>query len=199
MKKALTILTALLTFAASAAQIMWVGINENALVHIDNQVLSLNDWLLTLQCAPEDVGARIRIGDAAMPAGFDDPPGQQPPHVVFDEEVSEFGILVTDMYTGDFVSYADWQPIRLDNTDKSAVVYYDIGYWDESLDWEFVTVATATDTLGNLWNKHTYETGTLLPPTETPWKPVDYYAIPEPRPAILAILGTLFLLKRRKS
>lgn len=198
MKKALTILTALLTFAASAAQIMWVGIDENALVHVDNQILSLNDWMLTFQCAPEDVGARIRIDDVAMPAGYEDPPYQQPPSVVFDDDYSEFGVIVTSYDTGEFVGYANWQPIRLDNTDLSAIVCYDIGYWDENQDWEFITVATATDTLGNLWNQHTYETGTLLPPTETPWKPANYYAIPEPSPSILAILGTLFLLKRRK-
>lgn len=198
MKKALTTILALLTILSSATQIMWVGIDKNALVHINDNVLSINDWITTLQCAPEDVGACIRVGDTAMPAGYEDPPYQQPPSVVFDEDISEFCVIVTDIYGEPTGMYADWQPIRLDNTDKSATVYYDIGYWDENLDWEFVTVATATDMLGNLWNQHTYEAGTLLPPTETPWKPSDYYAIPEPSPSILAILGTLFLLKRRK-
>ena len=163
----------------------------------------LSQWWTTLSCAPVDVGARILVDGVPMPSGYEDPsgyipPGQSAPTIVFDDEITEFGVLLVDENEDPTGQYADWTPTRLDNTSLSAIVSFDIGYWDENADWVFVPIATATTTLGDIWDAHSYDAGTLAPPTQTPWRPTAFYAVPEPSTAILAMLGTCLLLKRRK-
>jgi hypothetical protein len=201
MKKALTLLLAILSIAASATQIMWVGADEGMKVHLGNTTLSITDWISTLACTPDNVAGRISIGDLPQAAGYE--VGYR--ECEFDDDIVDFGILLTEEVEPGVwqavtpLTYADYQPIRLtENTPSDVSVFYELGYWDENLDWEFVPVAVASASLNDLWAAHTYTAGTLAPPTETPWHPTDFYAIPEPNPSILAILGTLFLLKRRK-
>lgn len=197
---------ALFATSAMATQIMWVGVDETALVHLSDQTVNIVDWIALLgnsplNVAPVDVGGRIRIGDTALPAGYEYPEGQNPPAVSFDDDITEFGLVVVDDNDEPTGAYANWQPIKLPEgiTKSPVTIYYDIGYWDANADWEFVTVATAVGSLDALWDNHTYTAGTLLPPTETPWKPRDFYAVPEPSTAILALLGVGLLFNRRKN
>lgn len=204
MKKIIAIILIMLCCVfANAAQILWAGVNENALVHLGNQTQTVAEWISSLQLTPIDVGGRIRIGDTALPAGFQTDPYNKD-SVVFFDDASEFELGVSeeieeDVYIWKEGMYADWQPIKLPSESPSHVkIYFDIGYWDENADWDFVAVATATDYLDNIWNAHTYTTGTLAPPTETPWRPDNFYAVPEPSTALLALLGVGMLFKRRK-
>lgn len=196
----LALLAAFAAFSAYGGQILWTGIDKNALVHMPDRTLSIANWIASLQCAPADVGGRIRINDTPLPAGYEDPPNQNPPVVVFYDDISEFWLLVVDENDEPTGSYADWQPIKLPDEEPSHIkIYYDIGYWDENNNWDFVAVATAVDYVDNIWDSHTYTAGTLLPPTETPWRPKDYYAVPEPSTALLGVVGILLLMKRRKT
>ena len=196
----LALLAAFAAFSAYGTQIMWVGVDENAMVHLPNQTINIAYWITSLQCAPVDIGGRIRIGDTALPAGYEYPKDQNPPAVSFDDDITEFGLVVVDDNDEPTGAYADWQPIKLpeDITKSHIAIYYDIGYWDENNNWDFVSVATAVGYVDNLWDNHTYTAGTLAPPDETSWYPDHFYAVPEPSTAFLTVLGALFLLKRRK-
>jgi len=206
MKK--TIIAALISLCcaySNATQILWVGIDENAKVHLSDQTVSIVDWIALLGNSPSyvdpvDVGGRIRIGDTALLAGYEDPPDQNPPAVSFDDEITEFGLVLVDDNDEPTGMYADWQPIKLPEeiTKSHTPIYYDIGYCDANADWEFVTIATAIGFVDELWDNHTYIAGTLAPPTETPWRPNNFYAVPEPSTTLLALLGIGMLLKRRK-
>jgi len=190
-----------LPMVALPARILWAGMDGNAVVDIGGNRIHVADWFSTLPCSPVDIGGRIRIGDRAMPAGYEYPIGMQPPAVSFDDDITEFGLLVLDGNDEPTGQLADWQPIRLDIADQGSTVYFDIGYWDEDAGWSFVPVAYASASLGDLWSPHTYESGTLLPPTETPWRPSVFYgAIPEPNVACLALVGAviLWLCRRRR-
>ena len=194
---------ALFAINAMADRILWVGIGDNPQVEVNGVMTPLATWIASLPCDPVDVGGRIRIGNTALPAGWEDqtqpiPSGQQNHPVVFDDDIREFMVNVVDAYDNPTGSYADWQPIRLDNTDLNAMVFFELGYWDAAADWEFVPMASANAPLGDLWDAHTYETFDLNPPTATPWRPFAV-AVPEPSTAILALLGTCLLLKRRKN
>ena len=165
--------------------------------------MNLSQWWTTLSCAPADVGARIRVDGVPMPSGYKDPsgyipPGQSAPSIFFDDEITEFGVLMVDDNGDPTGLYTDWTPTRLDNTSLTAIVSFDIGYWDENKDWAFVPIATAITTLGEIWDAHTYEAGTLAPPTQMPWRPDYFVAVPEPSTAILALLGVGMLLKEGK-
>ena len=181
------------------------------MVHSNSVSVLVSTWVSMLDCEPFDIAARIRIGDDAQQAGYQDPsgyipPGQTAPTIIFEEGVTDFGVLVLDAndeWTGD---YTDWQPIRLSSSDMSQPVYFDIGIYQEtspgSGEYEFVPLATATETLGNLWGTHTYEAGTLAPPSQTAWKPTDYYyevlPVPEPSTAALTMAGLALLFRRRR-
>lgn len=210
MKTFLTILLSLFMYTASATQVLWAGIDANALVHLGNQTMSIANWITSLEYS---AGGRIRIGDTALYAGFEDPsgyipPGQTAPSIVWEADFegdhygpyTDFELEVVDQNGNPMPGqYADWQPIKLLSDSSSHVkIYFDIGYFDENADWDFVAVATAADYLDNIWDAHTYTAGTLLPPTETPWKPQHYYGIPEPSASLLALLGIGMFLKRRK-
>ena len=202
--RAKTVLSAIAMFVpmmAMATRILWIGVDENSIVDLGVNRITITDWFKTLPCDPVDIGGTISVGGTPMPAGYEDPPHQQPPSVSFDDELVEFGLVVVDEYDEPTGQLADWQPIRLDVVDRNAVVRFDIGYWDADADWAFVSIASASAVLGDLLEPHTYEAGTLLPPTETPWRPTLFYgAIPEPVTANLARLGAivLWLSSRRR-
>lgn len=207
----LALLAAFAAFSAFGTQILWVGIDDNAIVHLQDQTINIADWIATLANAP---GGRIRIGDTALYAGFEDPsgyipPGQTAPSVVWETDFegehygpyTDFDLQVVDT-NGDPMpgQYADWQPIKLPDDDSSHIkIYFDIGYFDENNNYDFVSIATAVDYVDNVWNAHTYTTSELDPPTATPWRPKAYYAVPEPSTALLGAIGILLLMKRRKT
>ena len=199
---------ALFAINAMAGRILWVGIGDNPQVEVNGVMTPLATWIASLPCDPADVGGRIRIGNTALPSGWEDPtqpipPGQQHHPVVFDDDITEFEVNLVDTDGNPTGGYADWQPIRLtdvkDSDPLNVEIFFDLGYWDENSNWDFVSVATASAYVDSaFWNAHSYESGTLAPPTETPWRPFAV-AVPEPSTAILALLGTCLLLKRRKN
>lgn len=90
-----------------------------------------------------------------------------------------------------------------DNPNSAVMVFFELGHvadWDD-LDSPFVTLAYAGATITALdAEKHIYPSGTINPPVEAEWAPIQFRAVvPEPSTAILALLGTCLLLKRRKS
>lgn len=201
--KALISLLVLAAMNANSATVLWVGIDDSSTIDYVTHSLSISDWISSLPCLPEDAGARILVDGAAMPAGHEDPsgyipPGQTAPSIVFDDDISEFSLVLTDTDANP-IGYADWQPIRLDNSDPGSHVRYEIGYWDETRDWEFVPLAYASAQMSELLGIHTYESGSLAPPTQTPWRPTVFNAVPEPSSAMLLLAGMLLLVKRRKT
>ena len=211
MKALITTILALAALGAGAARILWVGIDDQSLVHLSDQTLHIADWFSAVQtehgCDPVDIGGRIRIGDTVLLAGYSDPsgyipPGQSAPTILFDPDITEFGLLVVDQYDEPTGAYADWQPIQLNATADSdpehLEIYFDIGYWDANSAWEFVPLATAVSWVDTIWSMHSYESGTLLPPGESPWRPVDFYAVPEPSTCMLLAVGMLLMTNKRK-
>lgn len=190
---------ALFAMNAMADRILWVGIGDNPQVEVSGVMTPLATWIASLPCDSADVGGRIRIGNTALPAGWEDPPGSK--EYTFDEDITEFELAVTDQ-EGNFSSWTDWGPIRLTNTPDAdplnVEIFFDLGYWDENSNWDFVAVATASAYVDSaFWNAHSYESGTLAPPVETPWRP--FATVPEPSTALFALLGVGLLFNRRKN
>ena len=191
MKKWIIALVALTAVNCFANRILWVGIGDNPQVEVNGVMTPLATWIASLPCDPADVGARIRVGDTAMPAGYQAFTDKGEEYIEFDNDTTEFEVALTSG------GWADYQQIRLDNTDLNAMVFFELGYWDESANWEFVPMASANAPLSDLWNAHTYETFDMSEPVAGPWRP--FATVPEPSTAILALLGTCLLLKRRKN
>ena len=86
---------------------------------------------------------------------------------------------------------------QLGHPGDSQAVVVELGYYDE--DYNFFAIASASDLFGNL-GRYTYDQGTTDHPSMD-WQPSPFtlYAVPEPSTAILALLGTCLLLKRRKN
>ena len=194
MKKIIiSIAITLFAMSAMADRILWVGIGDNPQVEVNGIMTPLATWIASLPCDPVDVGGRIRIGNTALPAGWEDPPDSK--KYTFEDDITEFALA------GDGIAWTDWQPIRLTNVKDSdplnVEIFFDLGYWDENSNWDFVAMATASAYVDSeFWNAHSYESGTSAPPTETPWRP--FVAVPEPSTTFLALLGIGMLLKRRK-
>lgn len=152
----------------------------------------------------ENMGGRILVDGVAMPAGYEYPEGQNPPAVDFDDDYTEFGLGVVDDNDNWTGAYSDWSPIKLGEEDPATLdvgVIFEIGYWDENDDWNFIPLASSDSFPLNRMNDHYYEAGTLLPPTETPWKPIDFYTdypVPEPSSISLFLSGLLILMLSRK-
>ena len=202
---------ALFAMNAMADRILWVGIGDNPQVEVNGVMTPLATWIASL---PGDPGGRIRVNGIPMVTGFEDPnqvadpslipAGQTTPSIVWETDFegehigpyTDFELSVVDENFNPIPGmYVDWTPIRLDITDSTASVFFDLGYYDDNYD--FVSMASTSAVLGDLWSAHTYETGSLAPPIQTPWRP--FAAVPEPSTAILALFGTCLLLKRRKT
>lgn len=91
--------------------------------------------------------------------------------------------------------------------DTSLNAYFELGYIDWDTD-EFVSLAYASASIASLYGVpedartwHIYSAGSIDPfdASQSPWEPTLFHAVPEPSTAILALLGTCLLLKRRKS
>lgn len=204
MKKLLTLFFMFLTMTVQATYVLWVGVNKNAVVHAGDNTFSIPQFASIVGQPMENVGGRILVDGVAMPAGYEHLPREIPPRVDFDDDISEFGLAVVDDYHVWTGSYADWQPIKLGDENPATLdvgVIFEIGYWDENDDWNFIPLASSDSFSPNGMNDHYYEAGTLLPPTETPWRPIDFYTdypVPEPSIVILTILGACAMLLKRK-
>lgn len=207
MKRVLFLMTMTFALTCRGAYILWVGVDENAVLKDGYSIpTGFTSWV-TRSDITGNAGGRIRIGDTVLLAGWEDPPMSK--NVVFDDDITDFCL---EMFEDDLATvrpgeYANWQPIRIPdgvNPAEHIEICYDIGYFDVENDWAFVTVATATSCLDLLYNgditgKHIYETGTLAPPTEVPWRPLEYEYVtdvPEPSTAVLALTGVVLLLGR---
>lgn len=216
MRKLLILATAALACACRGSYVMWVGMDENATVSDGASSVHFVTYL-TAHADASRMAGRIRIGDEALIAGFEDPsgyvpPGQTAPSIVWEADFegehlgpySDFELSVVDEdYNPIPGMYTDYQPIKIpDSVDPKTShvkVYYDIGYFDD--DYNFTNLATAEEWLDVLYNgEHIYEVGTLAAPIETPWRPLDYRtAIPEPSTAALALAGIILLFKRGRA
>ena len=190
-------------------QVLWAGVYPDAKIHKGDEIYSWTGFADMIGQDIENIGFRIIINGVEMPLGSSYPsgyipPGQSAPTIYFDYpgegQAYEAGVGSVDnddVWTGD---YADWQPVRLDIVDELASVIFEIGYWNENDNWNFISVAYSEPvSLGSLWNDHTYTTGTLAPPTENPWRPTDFYMpVPEPSIGVLIALGMLPLLLIRR-
>lgn len=216
MKKTIFVLMALFAMNAMADRILWVGIDPDAEVHIGNDIYNLGDWIDSYSGM---AGGQILLRSTALYAGFEDPnqvvdpslipAGQSTPTIVWETDFegdhvgpyTDFELSVVDEnYEPIPGMYADWQPILLQtgaNTDPSHVeLYFNIGYYDD--DYNFTAVASAMNYMDAVWDPYSYESGTLAPPIQTPWRPDCFVAVPEPSTAIIALLGVGLLIKRRK-
>lgn len=197
-KKFLILLFMCLAMPVQASYVLWVGINENAVIHAGENTFSIPQFANIVGQPMDNMGGRILVGNEVMPPYYEWPPDSK--NYDYDDlTVDDYGVdsFYLDVENSD--GYADWQAIYLANSDRSAEVIFELGYWDANDN--FVPLATATDILENLWNKHTYETFTLAPPTETPWRPIDFYTdypVPESSIPILTILGICIMLLKRK-
>lgn len=206
--KLLVVFVVMFAMSLPAAQILWVGVADNATVHVDGNNYTVARWANAIGQDMVNVGGRILVNGTPMLAGYEDPSGYIPagqtaPSIVWDDDITDFMIAVVNQYDEPTGRYADWQPINLgdeDLADKSAQVVFQLGYWDDDGWGDFVPLVYASDVLGNLWDLHTYTTGSLAPPNETPWKPVDFYGstpIPEPSITILMSIGFGAILLRK--
>ena len=118
----------------------------------------------------------------------------------------EFGVELADGGDGRWGSghYGTQSPINSDITDNSIFIMQ-IGYahYDEDLDDSYwVTLAdSSSEKYSSLVNVHTYEAGSIAPPTYTPWNPNQFTStaeVPEPPSTILAIIGMGILAVKRK-
>ena len=187
--------------SAQATYVLWVGVDKNAVIHAGENTYSIPQFASIVRQPMENMGGRILVGNEVMPPYYEWPPDSKK-YVYDDLTVDEYGVDSFNLDVENSDEYADWQAIHLANSDKLAEVIFELGYWEDDGYGDFVPLATATDTLENLWNKHTYETFTLAPPTETPWRPIDFYTdypVPEPSITILTMLGICALLLKRKN
>ncbi len=95
---------------------------------------------------------------------------------------------------------AAWQPADLgEDLDSSAMVSLEIGYVDLADEMsEFVAVAFAEATLGELGEAGYISTGGVSTQPETPWNPMLYIPVPEPSTGLLLALGACMLALRRR-
>lgn len=178
-------------------QVMFVGINGNASVEYNNTVMTLAQWSSLMPTSSDEYGEyslgamRIRIGDRVLQAYLGD---------------GDWYDCTTEVFfDGDGGGY--WQPGgdpggyqvgMLTDADLSATAFFELGIMDDDT-WEFTALAFASKPVSELWDDYTYPPGTLYPLDEGIWRPDYFHAVPEPSTAILALLGTCLLLKRRKS
>ena len=203
-KKLLILLLTCMAMGVQAGYVLWVGVSENAVVHIGGNTYSIPQFASIVGQPMENMGGRILVDGIAMPAGYEDPPDQNPPAVNFDDDITELGLGGVDNdgnWTG---AYSDWQPIKLGEEDPATLdvgVIFEIGYWDENDDWNFIPLGSSDSFSLNEMYDHYYKAGTVLPPEQTPWRPIDFYTdspVPEPSVTLLAILGACAMLLKRK-
>ena len=204
MIKILFLLFVCMAMSVQAEYVLWVGVDKNAVVHAGENTYSIQQFANIVGQPMANMGGRILVDGVAMPAGYEHLPREIPPRVDFDDDFSEFGLAVVDDYDVWTGSYADWQPIKLGEENPTTLdigVIFEIGYWDENDDWNFIPLGSSNSFPLSEMDDHYYEAGTLAPPTETPWRPIDFYTdypVPEPSTTLLTVLGACVCLLSRK-
>ena len=156
-----------------------------------------------------------------MQLAYEYPLDQNPPSLVFDSDelgqAYEVALFVVDEHDNLMTDeegnprFMDWQPVLLSDHDNlsqeelTSQIKMELGYWDESQDWEFVSLAVSeAKFMHELFegNGHAYITGDLNPPTQDPWYPSIFTVIgatiPEPSTGALFLLGTALLFTRKR-
>lgn len=218
MKRVLLMLLMVAASKAYSIQVLWVGVSENARVHVGSSQYGVSAWASSIGQDFGNLGARITVGGEPLQAGFADPnelenpslipAGQSGPSIIWEfegESLYEFYVAMVDEYGEPNGMYADWQPINLGDenaVEKSAKIFFELGYFADDGEGDFVPMAYASDTIEDIWNAHTYTSGTLAPPDESPWRPLDFYAdgiTPEPSAIALLAIGVCMILKTRRA
>ena len=183
MKKLLTLFFMCLAMSVQAIQILWVGINENAIIDFGSYRMTVAEWVNSLEDPELDAGFQIRTDETPLPEVY--------------SGLTDIMMIQSD----EFGAGGRWNPflcpIDVRSVGDDEVIYYDLFQWDYSLD-DYKFVATASSNI-NLLENYGYETFDINPSYAKEWKPDIYYApVPEPSITILAILGACAMLLKRK-
>ena len=144
-----------------------------------------------------DVGARVRVNFAN---------GTSTILPIVDSEVN-YAALGDGIDDGTgIVSTGDWgTQSQLPQSELLQEVMFliELGKltYNEVLDnYEFTNLLAESDPYSyqQLLEHYIYEQGTLSPPTEGQWTPMNYHSVPEPSTSILCLLGVSLLMLRRK-
>ena len=208
MKRLRTIIAFLaLTAQTMGTQVLWAALDENATIngipfreYVDSNGLDVNAARLSMG------NPGIGVNDYAMevvtqlalwiPEYEGDPAywESEHPEICLKDEDGEYPM-----------GRYSYQFDLGDNPNSATVIFFELGHiadWDD-LDSPFITLATASDTIGNLIvGNYTYTSAIPWGPDDVDtknWMPTQFRAItvPEPSTALLAIFGIALLLHRR--
>lgn len=191
---------ALFAINAMADRIQWTWVTQidmsEAQLHINGTTVGIFDYLGSANQIINSM--RVKVGDYYMdPAYSDGSIDTEYSDMLIDKDACSPLLFA---FYGQTEKMGDNIPLYtlVDSERKTWNVIVEVGYYDFDLD-EFNTIGLSdATTWGWIYdNNHMYPLSTIAPPT-TDWKPRDFYAVPEPSTAILAMLGTCLLLKRRK-
>lgn len=207
MKKTIFVLVmALFAMSAMANRILWFGIDKNTPVNFaDGSSVVLNN--LDYDTQANTFKAAVYDSSASQVLAYLDlyyEEKEPEKHWVKEDGFNEGDLMFVDQ--GQKYLGTNWQPAAIpdwvSDTMKLCIEigFLDVSSWtDDPSTWVGdVQLFAKSDfvSFGEL-DEHSYISGTLAPPTETPWKP-SYFAVPEPSTTILAMLGVGLLIKRRK-
>lgn len=226
---ALPLLLALAPMAASAARILWIGIDETAVVvdkdGVETPIYQFQSSDKAINAAKVSVEGEGGAASTYLLFAYDDGGS-----IVTDDPDSHTLALPPDSPgsgsgsgsgsgTGQTSGLdAGWLAAVLgdnyDNADSDTEVTLELGYvdWaavDEAYNndptgltvtFDFERLAFATSTIGDLQTAyHISPLASTASPRETPWKPDKFIAVPEPSVCCTALLGVFLLAKRRKA
>ena len=219
MKKLLSILTIAIfilhSFPAFGGYVLWFGIEDNAIVKYSNgKVRFLRDFnfdveVNTIRLARYDSAGNIMM---MVPLYYEESPGVWG----LDPDVVETDLLSYDS-SGTPMGFADWSPASLGEVgsdNKTDRIVMELGFVDFSQiddndpstwDVPFIKLAwsDAISVEALLNAPHAYQTFTLNPPIETPWRPSVFYTygqegLPEPGTGSLTLVGIVLLFAKNK-
>ena len=197
-KKIITIALAMIAISSSASRILWAALDESSTIDgvafrsfENNEGLYVNAARLSISNSGSYSMDSVTPLALYIPAWEDEPAyweTEWPVTCLRDENGTyPMGIWSSQFNLGD-------------NPNLKSVVFFELGYvnWYDDTS-PFITLATANATIQDLTNTYTYESGSIAPPGYSNWMPTNFHAVPEPSTAVLAMLGTCLLLKRRKN
>ena len=224
---ALPLLLALAPPAASAARILWISIDESAVVvdkdGIETPIYQFQSSNKVLNAAKVSVEGEGGAASTYLLFAYDD--GES---IVTDDPDSHTLAIPPDSPGSGSGSSsgsgsasgldAGWLAAVLgdnyDNADPNTAVTLELGYVDwEAVDeaynnnptgmtvtFDFERLAFATSTIGDLQTAyHISPLASTGSPGQTPWSPHSFTAVPEPGTVGTALLGVFLLARRRKS
>lgn len=223
---ALPLLLALAPTAASAARILWISIDPEAVV-VDEQGAELGKVnTYKFQASDKAINAaKVSVeganGSSASTYVWFVYQDEQDRTVVDDRNYTTIDLRADDSGSGggsgsETIAGAEWLAAYLGNIDNGATVILELGH----VDWAAVTEAyennpdpatvtiefermaiSAPTMLSALEAQGFLSTmaATTATPSQNPWSPTEFTAVPEPSVCGTALLGVLLLAKRRKS